>query len=78
MGLGPLTAWGKTSAIVIILSFVGLIQGDWHLTIMSLCLSYLYCDLGIKPRSPTLQANSLPSEPPGKPFLSLVVENLFC
>ena len=24
-------------------------------------------DTGIKPRSPTLQANSLPSEPPGKP-----------
>ena len=23
---------------------------------------------GIKPRSPTLQADSLPSEPPGKPF----------
>ena len=27
--------------------------------------------LGIKPRSPTLQADSLPSEPPGKPFLLL-------
>ena len=24
-------------------------------------------DLGIKPRSPTLQADSLPAEPPGKP-----------
>ena len=24
-------------------------------------------DLGIKPRSPTLQADALPSEPPGKP-----------
>jgi len=24
-------------------------------------------DPGIKPRSPALQANSLPSEPPGKP-----------
>ena len=24
-------------------------------------------DLGIKPRPPTLQADSLPSEPPGKP-----------
>ena len=24
-------------------------------------------DSGIEPRSPTLQANSLPSEPPGKP-----------
>ena len=27
--------------------------------------------LGIKHRSPTLQADSLPSEPPGKPFLLL-------
>jgi len=26
-------------------------------------------DPGIKPRSPTLQADSLPSEPPGKSFL---------
>ena len=26
-------------------------------------------DPGIKPRSPALQADSLPSEPPGKPFL---------
>jgi len=25
-------------------------------------------DPGIKPRSPALQADSLPSEPPGKPF----------
>ena len=27
-------------------------------------------DPGIKPRSPTLQADSLPSEPPGKPKLN--------
>ena len=26
-------------------------------------------DLGIKPGSPTLQANALPSEPPGKPCI---------
>ena len=26
-------------------------------------------DPGIKPRSPTLQADALPSEPPGKPML---------
>ena len=26
---------------------------------------------GIKPRSPTLQADSLPSEPPGKPMTNL-------
>ena len=26
-------------------------------------------DPGIKPRSPALQADSLPSEPPGKPFI---------
>ena len=26
-------------------------------------------DPRIEPRSPTLQANSLPSEPPGKPFI---------
>ena len=26
-------------------------------------------DPGIEPRSPTLQADTLPSEPPGKPFL---------
>ena len=26
---------------------------------------------GIKPRSPSLQADSLPSEPPGKPYLSV-------
>ena len=24
---------------------------------------------GVKPRSPTLQADSLPSEPPGKPYI---------
>ncbi|MCH3696596.1 hypothetical protein LZB49_08150, partial [Campylobacter lari] len=31
---------------------------------------------GIKPRSPTLQADSLPSEPPGKPryLFSLLLE----
>ena len=26
-------------------------------------------DRGIEPESPTLQADSLPTEPPGKPFL---------
>ena len=30
-------------------------------------------DLGIKPRSPALQADSLPSEPPGKPCLTAKV-----
>ena len=29
-------------------------------------------DPDIKPRSPTLQADSLPSEPPGKPFKFLI------
>ena len=28
-------------------------------------------DLGIEPRSPALQADALPSEPPGKPITSL-------
>ena len=27
----------------------------------------------IKPRSPTLQADSLPSEPPGKPYITLLI-----
>ena len=26
-------------------------------------------DTGVKPRSPVLQADSLPSEPPGKPYI---------
>ena len=29
---------------------------------------------GIKPRGPTLQADSLPSEPPEKPFIKLMLE----
>ena len=33
-------------------------------------------DRRIEPRSPTLQADSLPSEPPGKPHCSLVAANL--
>ena len=28
-------------------------------------------DSGIEPRSPTLQADALPSEPPGKPYLPI-------
>ena len=32
---------------------------------------------GIKPRSPTLQADSLPSEPPGKPKTGLSNSNLY-
>ena len=32
-------------------------------------------DLGIKPGSPALQADSLPSEPPGKPEANLVLHN---
>ena len=32
-------------------------------------------DSGIKPRSPTLQAEAFPSEPPGKPVLVIL---LFC
>ena len=39
-------------------------------------------DPGIKPRSPTLQAEALPSEPPGKPIYSLTtylfILNCFC
>ena len=31
---------------------------------------------GIEPQSPTLQADSLPSEPPGKSFLPLTFEQL--
>ena len=31
---------------------------------------------GIKPRSPTLQADSLPAELPGKPLLSTIISNL--
>ena len=33
---------------------------------------------GIEPRSPILQASSLPSEPPGKPFKSLIHLNYVC
>ena len=33
-------------------------------------------DLGIKPESSALQADSLPSEPPGKPILDHSVELL--
>ena len=29
---------------------------------------------GVEPRSPTLQADSFPSEPPGKPIITLVFE----
>ena len=32
---------------------------------------------GIEPRSPALQANALPSEPPGKPFFMKVIIKLF-
>ena len=32
---------------------------------------------GIKPRPPTLQADSLPSEPQGKPCMSLLFMNYF-
>ena len=32
-------------------------------------------DPGIKPGSPALQADSLPSEPPGKPEANLVLHN---
>ena len=31
-------------------------------------------DPGMEPRSPTLQADALPSEPPGKPMESLKIE----
>ena len=34
-------------------------------------------DPGIEPSSPTLQEDSLPSEPPGKPHYSLVAANLY-
>ena len=30
-------------------------------------------NLGIKPRSPALQADSLPSEPPGKPYVYMLI-----
>ena len=33
---------------------------------------------GIKPRSPALQADSLPSEPPGKPSVTLESESVNC
>ena len=37
-------------------------------------------DPGIEPRSPTLQADALPSEPPGKPLLSVLASEtrFFC
>ena len=34
-------------------------------------------DPGIKPRSPTLQADALPSEPPGKPQYTYYTDTLF-
>jgi len=30
-------------------------------------------DSGIKPRTPTLQADSLPSEPRGKPYFTIIL-----
>ena len=33
-------------------------------------------NLGIEPRSPTLQADSLPSEPPGKAMYRVIVPNI--
>ena len=33
-------------------------------------------DPGIEPESPALQVDSLPSEPPGKPLLSIEYENI--
>ena len=33
---------------------------------------------GVEPGSPTLQADSLPSEPPGKPQISLNLRDLAC
>ena len=41
-------------------------------------------DLGIEPRSPELQADALPSEPPGKPYFKRLdnipscIYNIFC
>ena len=32
---------------------------------------------GIEPRSPTLQADSLPAEPPGKPFVNHTYQSKF-
>ena len=50
------------------------LQGDF-LTILS---SEHFPDLGIEPRSPALQAESLPSEPPRKPLICLnIVLNYF-
>ena len=37
---------------------------------MCVCVCVCVCNLGIEPRSPTLQVNSLPAEPPGKPFIA--------
>ena len=34
-----------------------------------------YSDPGIEPGSPALQANALPSEPPGKPNMSALEQN---
>ena len=34
-------------------------------------------DLGIEPRSPTLQADTLPSEPPGKPLIRYMICKYF-
>ena len=34
-------------------------------------------DPGIKPRSPALQADSLPSEPPGKPHSNVHTKNMY-
>ena len=34
-------------------------------------------DLGIEPESPALQADSIPTEPPGKPLCQLGGDNLF-
>ena len=36
-----------------------------------------FSDSGVKPRSPALQADSLPSEPPGKPISHVFVVNWF-
>ena len=41
-------------------------------TVRLCCLSILFPDPGIEPRSPALQADSLPPEPPGKPIYIIV------
>ena len=68
---------GKGSHLISSNALLGEACGNAQDSLFIISCTAVFPNLGVEPRSPILQAESLPSEPPGKPPFLTVIPNWY-